>query len=518
MMAMPKPEPPPSAAIASSVAASAVTLEGSELVLTPAERVQESEIVAIVPESKQQGAGYRVCWLREKHDAADGANGADGANDTNRANRTTNGTKEQPPFALSTARLDAAAVESLPVEFLERHQPVGVPGIFGGGASALHVVVSTQSGLQQAQTFYDHVLAPLLAVFGVTAAPANTATNGDTPANTANTTKRSCYHLLVTTSSRSIPEFAQRLASDATAGAAAPTVILLSGDGGVVDLLNGLTARGSHLPPRSHRPAIAVLPLGTGNALFHSLHRPDYAAGAAPSPFVLGLRTICKGSAVPLPNFEATFSPGSHTVRYSLAEEQGAGGALEEEVEPVGRLLGAIVASYGFHAQLVWESDTPEYRKHGDKRFAMAAQALLETSHAYAADVRVTETASGQEPTPRTLGHRFNYVLAAMVSNLERTFTISPASRPLDGQLRLVHFGAVDGAKTMEIMMAAYNNGAHVGMQWPGKAGANGAESLERVGYEAIDKLEVNVQEKDARWRKVYVRVRPVPFLTISFR
>ncbi len=87
-----------------------------------------------------------------------------------------------------------------------------------------------------------------------------------------------------------------------------------------------------------------------------------------PSSLVLGLRTLFRGTAAPLPTFRATFSPGSRLVSYDSPSDPAA----------VDHLLGAIVASYGFHAQLVWESDTPEYRRHGDKRFGMVAQELAQ--------------------------------------------------------------------------------------------------------------------------------------------
>jgi hypothetical protein len=161
-------------------------------------------------------------------------------------------------------------------------------------------------------------------------------------------------------------------------------------------------------------------------------------------------------------------------------------------------LFGAVVASYGFHSQLVWESDTPDYRRHGDKRFDMAAQALLKESHAYHAAVEV-KYRPHQEFSK--LGRdRFNYILATMVSDLQQNFTISPASRPLDGQLRLVHFGDVGGERTLEIMRGAYNNGAHVGMTWTGGDGEK-----DRVGYEVVEEVKATILEEDARWRKVCV-------------
>ncbi|CAK7267973.1 hypothetical protein SEPCBS119000_002821 [Sporothrix epigloea] len=472
---------------------------------SPEHRIPDDEILFIARRN-EPGSSLEVfclCWLREQTAAA-----SDRASDGNQQEQSSSPAPPSAQFAFFTAALDESAVKNLPDEVLERHLlsengPVHQNDRHASRSSpALHVIVSTGSGLGQSQVFYDSVLQPLLSVLGFSAItePGDKIPEGRTP-----------YRLLVTKNARSINEFAQSLGKPSTTSADAPaTIVLLSGDGGVVDLLNGMAEQGQETDT-DKLPAVALLPLGTGNALFHSLHRRDYLAAAAagttcPSSLVLGLRTLFKGCATPLPNFEAYFSPGSHPVSYSLQEEEGKQPTLKEQAENVNSLRGAIVASYGFHAQLVWESDTPEYRKHGDKRFGMAAQELLKTSHAYHADVKFLR-AGVAAAKPHHLGQRFNYVLASMVSNLEKTFTISPASEPLDGQLRLVHFGDVGGTKTMEIMMAAYNNGAHVDMRWTSAAGDAAAEvqAEESVGYEAIDELQVDVLEQDARWRKVCI-------------
>ncbi|KAL2190157.1 hypothetical protein L209DRAFT_160625 [Thermothelomyces heterothallicus CBS 203.75] len=401
----------------------------------------------------------------------------------------------------------------------------------------LHVVVSTGSGLRRAETFYQDVLRPLFDAVGLQPSESEDARG---------------YRVTVTKNSSTIREFARELGADA--GAGRKTVVLLSGDGGVVDLLNGLN-HASH-PPRT--PTIALLPLGTGNALFHSLHKPHYSTGAenpaGPSPLVVGLRTLFKPTttAAPLPTFKASFSPGATLISGPDFEEAtaaenppaapnaGNDGDGEQHHRhrhhpAVTHLVGAIVASYGFHASLVWESDTPAYRVHGDKRFGMAAGELLKVGHAYDARVEVRrrrrrQQQQQQQQQQRDVAHddedggggggggeddgfsvlvvprgedggdggghgggrgKFNYVLATLVSNLEKTFTISPAGRPLDGRLRLVYFGDVGGDKTMQIMMAAYRDGAHVAMP--------------EVGYEEVEEVRVTVDEDDARWRKVCI-------------
>lgn len=372
------------------------------------------------------------------------------------------------PFQLSSF-----TAPSLPRDLLDRFLRKNLPEYLSPGAdSSLDVIISSKSGTGQSQKFYDTVLQPLLGALGLTRQGA------PSPVNSPNSGKT--YQVTVTKDADSVKEFSrERWRRDGRSAGGNGTVILLSGDGGIVDLLNGSAQPAGSGP----LPTVALIPLGTGNALFHSLHKPHYAASGQPTPshLVLALQALLKGKASPLPTFEALFPPGSH-----LVEEKKE--PTEATPTPVSQLTGAIVASYCFHSQLVWESDTPAYRKHGDKRFGMVAQELLKEEHAYDASVETSNSSSSSALSTTT---RFNYILATMVSNLEKTLTISPESRPLDGKLRLIHFGDVGGQKTMEIMMAAYNNGSHVG--------------IEGVGYEAVEFVTVTTFEENPRWRKVCI-------------
>ncbi|KAK4197264.1 ATP-NAD kinase-like domain-containing protein [Triangularia verruculosa] len=359
-----------------------------------------------------------------------------------------------------------------------------------------HIIVSTRSGIRLAVPFYDGVLSPLLGALGFEAVPDSK--KHPKSEEGSNSSGHHRYNVTITENEHTIRDFAStHLTKDKTTKR---TIILLSGDGGVVDLLNGIGEAQEH-HDTNEVPTVGVLPLGTGNALFHSLHKLEYGKypeGKGPSSLVLGLRTLFRGRPEGLPTFRAEFSTGARLIGAPRPIEND--GEVEsadgKELKRVNHLVGAIVASYGFHASLVWESDTPAYRAHGDKRFGMAAGELLKVSHAYDADVEVRmkgETAfrplvrkgKGEEEG------KYDYVLATMVSNLEKTFTISPASKPLEGQLRLVHFGDVGGEKTMEIMQAAYRSGEHI--------------KMEEVGYEEIEAVKVIIKEVDPRWRKVCI-------------
>jgi len=99
--------------------------------------------------------------------------------------------------------------------------------------------------------------------------------------------------------------------------------------------------------------------------------------------------------------------------------------------------------------------------------------------HAYKADVLL----DGKMIERKEHG----YVLASLVSNLEKTFTISPASKPMDGKLRVVHFGALSGEGAMEVMKAAYAGGKHTEMS--------------EVGYETVEILKIQFKEEGESWK-----------------
>ena len=155
---------------------------------------------------------------------------------------------------------------------------------------------------------------------------------------------------------------------------------------------------------------------------------------------------------------------------------------------------GAVVCSWGLHAGLVADSDTTEFRKHGAERFQMAAKEALFPSdgsppHPYKGKLSIRRPGANDfEVVPR---ETHGYVLATFCSQLEAGFTISPASKPLDGKLRLVHFGHMSGQEAMDLMGKAYAGGGHV--------------EDNRVGYDEIEALRIEFDEEDGRWRRVCI-------------
>ncbi|KAF1842150.1 uncharacterized protein K460DRAFT_291331 [Cucurbitaria berberidis CBS 394.84] len=328
------------------------------------------------------------------------------------------------------------------------------------------VVLSLGSGHQQAAHFFEDVVSPIL-----------TTLYGEEGMLT--------LKIHTTQSATTILELTNEVLFPAANGTTGKPlrILLLSGDGGVVDLVNGLSSKA--MSSQYVAPQVALLPLGTANALYHSIN----ANAGANNKW--GLHALASSTSKPLPIFTASFSPGARL----LVDEARVEEALPTDEKGNGKLHGAVVCSWGMHASLVADSDTTEYRKFGIDRFKMAAKEALYPSdgsppHPYKGRVSVLKGSDDWTALPE---EEHMYVLATLVSNLEQPFCISPASKPLDGSLHLVHFGPTSGDEAMRIMGLAYQGGKHV--------------EDPAVRYEAINGLRIDFKgmEDDGRWRRICV-------------
>lgn len=329
----------------------------------------------------------------------------------------------------------------------------------GGVQANFHIIVSTGSGTGLALGVWNQLVKPALDYIKVQ--------------------ESKDYVLHITTSENSISDLTRDILLPQANLGISQSVMLMSGDGGVVDIVNTLLSgqRGQ----KYKKPNIALLPLGTGNALAHS-------AGLTQDNS-LGLRTWLRGDLKELPLFCAKFSSGARSLFDEARQER----PLHVEND-VAVAYGSVVASWGLHAGLVADSDTTEFRKFGVERFKMAAQEALAPSdgslpHVYKAKVSIQRPGDRSWHVLRNGEHA--YVLATLCNQLEKGFTISPASSALDGKLRLVHFGPMSGDEAMSIMGKAYQGGQHV--------------NDERVGYEEIEALRIEFQEEEGRWRRVCI-------------
>ena len=424
-----------------------VVHEGSKETQTLA----HNSVVALVPISQQHGF-YQFLAVRAHHsDDQDGKPGSEAPAGNGGCT-----------FSLISCRSMV-----VPEAFLSRHFIPHTPVHLAlcrppFSPTKLSVVVSVKSGLCEAEAFFSGVVQPLLSTFGLS---------------------RGEYTLLQTCSEQTIRDYAgEVLLRKANAGIS-QLVLLLSGDGGVVDIINGLFNR--KRGPYFVKPAIGLLVMGTGNALANS--------SSLNTDSTRGLRAFLRGKPKSLPTFVTRFSPGS-----AMVVDQGRSTEpLNTDKDGIGVVHGAVVTSWCLHASLVADSDTTEYRKHGRQRFLMAANELLDPadgSPSYVYRGKVTSyrmDRNGQRQSNIWDRREHMYVLVTLVSNLEAGLTISPRSRPLDGKLRTVDFGPMASSTVKNVFGQAFSGGKHV--------------SEPSVGYDHVDGLKVDMEESDEHWRRVCV-------------
>lgn len=337
---------------------------------------------------------------------------------------------------------------------------IAAPSSFFGSRDHIDIIISTRSGTGLAENVWKQLIEPFFAANG--------------------RRMHAHYEVHLTTSETTINELVRDLVLPRANEDKRQSILLLSGDGGMVDMINTLIA-GPHTE-QYRKPEIGLLPFGTGNALANS--------SGITGDETYGLRALLRGQPREVPVFRAAFSPGARL----LVNEARAERKLNDNTDGTPVAHGAVVASWGLHATLVADSDTTEYRKFGAERFKMAGKEALYPSdgslpHAYEGKISILKSdLSEWEALGR---NEHGYILATLVSHLEAGFRISPSSMPLDGRLRLVHFGRLNGDDAMGIMTKAYQNGQHV--------------DDEKVGYEEIHGLRIDFAEDDARWRRVCI-------------
>ncbi|KAI9818698.1 MAG: hypothetical protein M1832_004173 [Thelocarpon impressellum] len=371
--------------------------------------------------------------------------------------------------APNTPHLGKLSMSNLPARVLSSHYIPKLPSHLKLSSSVqdaspnLHVIVSSGSGTGFAEIFFSSLLKPLFSAI-------------DLPP--------SSYLLHTTQSPESVSELTTSQLLPRAHQGISQTVVLLSGDGGVHDVVNALLPPKQPLSADYAPPTLALLALGTGNALAHSLRLTR-------STNSLGLRALLRGSPRRLPLFRASFSPGAEI----LADESRTSIPVpSSSPSGTGIIHGAVVFSYGLHATLVSDSDTTAYRVHGASRFQLAAKDLLYPAdggdpHAYRARLTLNPSSASTNPVSPD---KHSYILATLVSNLERNFTISPATPPLPASPHLVRIPPVSSDDLAGLMSAAYKSGAHT--------------ADPKVLYTLLPGgLRIDFLEDDARWRRVCV-------------
>lgn len=357
----------------------------------------------------------------------------------------------------SCQRLVKTDISSLPDElspffvekphYLTREEPV-------------QIVISTRSGTGTAKTVFQNLINPFFRYLGIE------------------------YQVHETQSAQSIIELSQSQFLERACAGIAQTVVLLSGDGGLVDIVDAFynSARQIRVAPD-----IAMIPCGTGNAMASSIGLREGPAS--------GLKSLLRGRPSPISIFAANLSPNSRLV---IDEGRRRAPIDGQPNAPFHTIYGAVVASWGLHAALVADSDTSEYRRFGSERFRLAAKELLFPSegtepHRFqgriSLSMRNTQSKGLDQAIMQETEHM--YVLATLVPRLERDFLISPDSDAFDGCMRLLRFGPMTGEDAMRLMNLAYQGGRHV---------------LEKtVTYTEVERVRIDFEEKEERWRRVCI-------------
>lgn len=394
------------------------------------------DVVCVLSDHERDSHGYRILFLQQ------GGGGGD-----------------------SMSELKSVKVSDLPSAALSSYVHTESPylGDPSGEKVDIHVVISTQSGMGRGRDIFSCTVQPLLWHLGL---------DGH-------------YKIHETQSPHTITELAQSTFLPRAQAGVSQTIVLLSGDGGLADLIDVFHhfSEEALIPPN-----IALIPTGTGNAMANSTGLLSHARSA--------LMALVQGKSVPIPTFRAKFSPGAQLVVEEGRSRSPISNPVTSSQSQV--IYGGLVASWGLHASLVADSDTVEYRRFGPDRFKMAAQELLyppdgTKTHRYSGIVTLTKL-DHQTKTSYTeiLGSgEHMYVLASLVSRLEKAFEISPASLPLDGRLNLIHFGVVPPERAMDILGQAYQNGQHV--------------HDAAVTYTEIEGLRIDFRENLEHWRRVCI-------------
>jgi hypothetical protein len=153
----------------------------------------------------------------------------------------------QPPFELRST-----SATNLPQDLLNKYLYQSLPRHLDPDRNDLHVLISTLSGTGLAPDFFEEVLHPLLRAIGLT---------------------DSRYNIVRTKSAESVKEFALSVLSANANKGKKQSVVMLSGDGGIVDLINALLESGTRSKyNQSSRNSLCLLIFSLVTTLSQSSH------------------------------------------------------------------------------------------------------------------------------------------------------------------------------------------------------------------------------------------------------
>lgn len=233
------------------------------------------------------------------------------------------------------------------------------------------------------------------------------------------------------------------------------TLIILSGDTSIHEFVNNLS---SSKGAKSQRELnFGIIPLGTGNAFALELGITNpieavlniFSNSFAETDKLAELELNTVKKIKPFTLYEATFSKGSY---YYNSND-----SSEKNREYLEKLKFFVVLSWGFHAAIVADSDSPQLRQLGNDRFKVAAlDNINHIKQEYKGEVYIrdqTDSSNIQEESNQNqknlkkdrwhflsndpIGH-YSYFLISLVNSLEPGFKISPSSDFLKSQAYVI--------------------------------------------------------------------------------
>ena len=153
----------------------------------------------------------------------------------------------QPPFELRST-----SATNIPQDLLNKYLYQSLPSHLDPDRNDLYVLISTLSGTGLAPDFFEEVLHPLFRAIGLT---------------------DSRYNIVRTKSDESVKKFALSVLSANANKGKKQSVVMLSGDGGIVDSINGLLESGTRSKyNQSSRNSLCLLIFSLVTTLSQSSH------------------------------------------------------------------------------------------------------------------------------------------------------------------------------------------------------------------------------------------------------
>lgn len=254
--------------------------------------------------------------------------------------------------------------------------------------------------------------------------------------------------------------FGQQLRARSTL-AGVSLIVVLGGDGTTHELIQGLVPGFNEVDAASMTAAyhLALIPLGTANALYHYLF-----PSAAATKFASLQASLQSTNSIPLPLLDV---------------------AVNQQ-----HLFAHVVASTALHASILHDSEQMRASIPGLERFQKAAQ--LNWARTYRGKVALDSDGPSQlqRYTPRTRhfemhpaqsielsGTDWVYLNAVLTDRLEETFVVAPFRKPQDADSqRSMDVVAIEkparitaeqfSAALGQTVQAMYSGGTHVDLVW----------------------------------------------------